>query len=502
MSEKNYNILRLKQLGIDTYKEAVIYMRSDSQVCLSEGFDVPTRIKVSLGDRSIVATLNTVSDSFLHHDEAGLSNHAWEQLESKEGDLITVSHTLPLQSMNYVRSKIFGNPLGQKEISHIIQDITKGYFADIEIAAFLAACGGGRLNLEEIVAMTQAMIEGGDRLVWPASQVVDKHCVGGLPGNRTSLIVVPIVASFGLTMPKTSSRAITSPAGTADTMEVMAPVDIDLPTMRKIVEKEQGCIVWGGAVTLSPADDILIGVERVLDIDSEGQLIASVLSKKIAAGSTHIVIDIPVGPTSKVRNNHMASILKAYFLEVSHALGVTVNVVYSDGRQPVGRGIGPALEARDVLEVLQGNPEAPMDLKSHALILAGHVLEFSPRVAKGEGRLLAEKILDSGDAWKKFLRICEAQGGFREPQVARHKRTITAPHKGKIGHIDNRKLARVAKLAGAPHENVAGVDLHTPLDVHVEKNQPLFTIHSNSTGQLSYALDYLKLNDDVIRVEG
>ena len=312
---------------------------------------------------------------------------------------------------------------------------------------------------------------------------------------------MPIVAAHGLIMPKTSSRAITSPAGTADTMEVLAPVNIDLATMQRIVEKENACIVWGGAASLSPADDIMISVERVLDIDSEGQLIASVLSKKIAAGSTHIVIDIPVGPTAKVRNDEMARILKTYFKEVGRALGVTVNVIYSDGSQPVGRGIGPALEARDVLEVLQGNPNAPTDLRTHALTLAGHILEFAPEVDVGEGRFLAERILDSGLAWKKFLSICEAQGGFREPTYARFKHTVISPHKGVVAQIDNRKIARAAKLAGAPQDKTAGVDLHTPLDAPVERGQPLFTLHADSSGQLAYALDYLMLNDDIVTVE-
>lgn len=500
MNDERYETMRLRHLGIDTYKEAVIYMPSVCPICKSEGFEVHTRVKITLGERTIIATINNISNGLLGPDEAGLSNYAWEQLQAEEGDMITISHTLPLISMNYVRAKIYGHPLRANEISHIVQDITKGYYSDIEISAFLTACSGGRLNLEEIADLTQAMVEVGNQLTWSSSQVVDKHCVGGLPGNRTSLIVVPIVASFGLIMPKTSSRAITSPSGTADTMEVLAPVDIDLPTMRKIVDTENGCIVWGGAVSLSPADDVLISVERILDIDSEGQLIASVLSKKIAAGSTHIVIDMPVGPTAKVRTHEMARIIKSYFEATAHKLGINLTVYYSDGRQPVGRGIGPALEARDVLEVLQRTPNAPHDLRERALTIAGHILEFSPKTKKGEGRLLAENILDSGQAWEKFIKICEAQGGFREPSFAKYQHLVSAQQDGQVCHIDNRKLAKVAKLAGAPDEKTAGVDFHSPLDKIVKKGEPLFTIHSNSKGQLAYALDYLNKNDDIVKL--
>lgn len=500
MTDKRYEKMRLRYLGIDTYKEAVIYIPAFSPICKSEGFEVHTRVKLTLGDRTTIATINNISSGLLEPNEVGLSNYAWEQLKAKEGDIITIDHTLPLTSMNYVRAKIYGHPLRANEFSHIIQDITKGYYSDIEISAFLTACSGGGLNLEEIANLTQAMVEVGNQLIWSSPMVVDKHCVGGLPGNRTSLIVVPIVASFGLIMPKTSSRAITSPAGTADTMEVLAPVDIDLTTMQKIVDKENGCIIWGRSVSLSPADDILISVERILDIDSEGQLIASVLSKKIAAGSTHIVIDMPVGPTAKVRSHAMARIIKSYFEAAAHKLGVTLTVYYSDGRQPVGRGIGPALEARDVLEVLQRSSNAPQDLRERALSIAGHILEFSPKTKKGEGRLLAENILDSGQAWEKFIKICEAQGGFREPSFAKYQHVVSAPYHGKVCHIDNRKLAKVAKLAGAPNEKTAGVDFHTPLDKIVSKNEPLFTIHANSKGQLSYVLDYLSKNDEIIKI--
>lgn len=148
------------------------------------------------------------------------------------------------------------------------------------------ACGDDALNDKEITALTDAMVKAGSRIDWGLDQVIDKHCVGGLPGNRTTPIVVSILTACGLTVPKTSSRAITSPAGTADTMETLTDVSLSLEQMRQVVRNEGGCLAWGGSVRLSPADDLLIQVERALDIDSEGQLIASVLSKKLAAGAT------------------------------------------------------------------------------------------------------------------------------------------------------------------------------------------------------------------------
>lgn len=493
--------LKLKWLGIDTYKEAVIYMRRDCHICQSEGFEAHTRIRVTLGDKSILATLNHIDNGLLGEHQASLSKYAWKILNAKESDVIKLSHPKSLQSLSFVRSKVYGHILKYEETKQIIEDISQGNYSDINVATFLTACAGGRLNETEIIDLTKSMTQVGKHLSWPQKIIVDKHCVGGLPGNRTTLIIVPIVTAFGMMMPKTSSRAITSPAGTADTMETLAPVELDIDAMRRVVEQEKGCIVWGGAVELSPADDLLIRVERAMDIDSEGQLIASVLSKKIAAGSTHIVIDIPIGPTAKIRSLETANSLERLLLIVASSLGVQLSIIKTDGAQPVGCGIGPALEAKDVLAVLQNHPDAPQDLRKRALTLAGTILEFSPLVSTGEGLKLATQILDSGAAWAKFQAICHAQGGLREPPTAAHTQAIVAPHRGKVVNIDNRNLSRLAKLAGAPHDKAAGIFLHTPLEMMVETGQPLYTIHSESKGALRYALSLLDQIQAVVQIE-
>ena len=493
--------LCLKRMGIDTYQEPVIYMRSDCHVCRAEGFEAQSRVQVALNNHAIVATLNVVTGELLAPDEAGLSEAAWRLLGARAGDAVALSHPLVLDSLSRVRAKVYGERLGDADMHAIVRDVAAGRYADIHLSAFIAACAGDRLDLAETVALTRAMIVAGERLVWGRVPVVDKHCVGGLPGNRTTLIVVPIVAAFGLTMPKTSSRAITSPAGTADVMETLSRVELDVPAMRRVVEREGGCIVWGGAMRLSPADDILIRVERPLDLDSEGQLVASILSKKAAAGSSHVVIDIPVGETAKVRSREAAQALSHRLVDTGRAIGLTVQTVVTDGTQPVGRGIGPALEARDVLAVLRREADAPADLRERALQIAGAVLEFAPGVAPGEGVRRARDILDDGRAWRKFAAICAAQGGLREPPAAAHTHAVTAAQGGRVTAIDNRRLARVAKLAGAPRAPAAGLELHAPLGAEVEAGMPLFTVHAEAPGELAYALDYVAAQPGIVRVE-
>ncbi len=499
--EQHSNKLVFKRLGINTQREYLVYMREDCHVCVSEGFQVLTRIRIKSGNKSIVASLNIIRTEILKPGEISLSESAMYALEIKEGAIITVSHLHSIDSLSFVRSKIYGNTLKKNELKEIIQDIVYGNYSNIHLSAFITACAGNRLSTTEITSLTEAMIDSGQHLQWEGKMIVDKHCIGGLPGNRTTPIIVSIVTALGLTMPKTSSRAITSPAGTADTMEVMTPVNLTTEQIKNIVEKEGGCIAWGGSANLSPADDILIKIEKALDLDSEGQLIASVLSKKVAAGSNHVIIDMPVGETAKLRSIEAANELMVEMGKVAHAIGLTLKVVITDGTQPVGRGIGPSLEARDILSVLRNEMNAPKDLKERALLLAGELLELSGKVKAGTGNDKAREVLESGKAYEKFLAICNAQGGFFEPTRAKYQHEIKAERAGTIVKIDNRRLAQIAKLAGAPENKTSGIDFLTPIGTKVEKGQTLYVVHAESKGELEYALEYYQSQNNILTIQ-
>ncbi|GAB3254083.1 thymidine phosphorylase family protein [Chitinimonas naiadis] len=495
------SLLRFKPLGIDAASEHMVYMNPGCHVCRSEGFAAQTRLVVSANGRSLIATLNTVRSGLLDIDQASVSVAAQRELGLRANDLLQFSHVPVLQSESFLRAKIYGERLTAEQLSAIVGDIAQGRLSDLHLAAFVAACAGERLDLDETVAMTRAMVAAGERLQWHRYPVVDKHCVGGLPGNRTTPIVVAIVTAGGLLMPKTSSRAITSPAGTADTMEVLAPVNLDLAAIRRVVDRTGGCVVWGGAMQLSPADDMLIRIERPLDLDSDGQLVASILSKKLAAGSNRVLIDLPIGPSAKVRDVQTAARLATRLVAAGQRLDIDVRIETTDGTQPVGRGVGPALEARDVLQVLTLDPLAPSDLRQRALVLAGRVLEMGGVAVEGQGLAQATALLDSRKAWHQFELICEAQGGLRHVPAAPLTEPILAGHHGRIVTIDNRMLARIAKLAGAPQSKAAGLDLHVRLGDVVEAGQPLFTIHAEAPGELQYALAYANEHRHVMALE-
>ncbi len=492
--------LRARRADIDTYQQPVVYMRADCDVCRAEGFEAQAQVELVVEGRHLLAILHRVSDGWLPRDEVALSDVAWQALNPREGDEVVVRHPPVLDSLRHLRAKVYGQRLDYPAMRALIEDISRSRLPDIHLAAFVTACAGGRLDESETIALTRAMVDVGERIDWATSPVMDKHCVGGLPGNRTTLLVVPIVASLGVVMPKTSSRAITSPAGTADTMETLAPVELALPAMRRVVEREGGCIAWGGAMQLSPADDVLIRVERPLMLDSEGQLVASILSKKAAVGSQRVLVDIPVGPTAKVRSAQAAQDLSRSLVAVGAALGMQVRTVLTDGSQPVGRGIGPVLEAMDVLSVLQCQPDAPQDLRERAVMLAGLVLEMAERAPAGAGAAMAAQALDDGRALAKFIAICEAQGGQRSPSPARFTQVVTAPVGGRVAAVDNRLVARAAKLAGAPRDPAAGACLHVHVGDRVERGQPLFTLHAQSQGALGYAFSFVRAQLPIVDI--
>lgn len=496
-----HTVLRLKTLGIDSRNEHVVLMRRDCAVCLSEGFRALSRVRVSTESASIVASLVVVDgDELLGTDELALSEDAIRLLGANNGEALSLSHPGALESMGDIRRKIYGHTLDALSFDRIVSDITELKLSNVQLSAFITACAGERMNTDEIISLTRAMIDAGQKLSWGSRAVFDKHSVGGLPGNRTTPIVVAIAAAAGLIIPKTSSRAITSPAGTADVMETLTKVDLSVDEIRRVVELEGGCLAWGGAVRLSPADDILIKVERALDIDSEGQMIASVLSKKAAAGSSHVVIDVPVGATAKVRGRAAADKLAGVMAEVGEAVGLNISVQIADGSQPVGRGIGPALEAKDVLAVLRCESGAPPDLAGRAVSLAGRLLEMAGNAKRGKGGETADEILRSGKAWEKFVKICEAQGGLASPATAAFRREVRSERSGTVTAIDNRKIARVAKLAGAPASASAGILMGVRLGDQVDNGQPLFEIHAEAQGELEYSIGYLSENHDLIEI--
>lgn len=472
------------------------------------GLDLGDKIKVFCDKptnnhcTSIICDVNIVdskeaskknSELRLKSGEIGFFGEAFEKLEVKEGSTINVAPAPKPRSVEYVRDKFKGKKLSEKQFLEIIQDITNNNYTDVETTYFVLACTAHALDDKEVIGLTKAMIAVGKVLNFKTKShqiIVDKHCIGGIPGNRTTMVVIPIVAAAGLIIPKTSSRSITSPAGTADTMEVLANVELGLSDMYKIVKKTGGCIAWGGALALSPADDIIINVEHPLDIDSEGQMIASILSKKKSAGSTHVLMDIPVGENAKVKNKLDGLRLKKRFEKVGRAIDLNIKVILTDGSQPIGRGIGPLLEAEDVLKVLRNDKDAPKRLKEKSILMAGLILEMGGIAKKGEGQKRAKEILEFNLAYEKFNEIIKLQGKKKLEKHAKYSYEFKSNTRGKVISIDNKLISKLAFTAGAPEDKAAGLYIKKRIGDKVEEGEPLFELYSNSKLKLEYSKAY------------
>ncbi|MBI3782571.1 MAG: thymidine phosphorylase family protein [Deltaproteobacteria bacterium] len=489
-------MFRLKHLAIDTLSEHVIFIHEDAVRGGNLGFRPLDRVSVVGIDAAtgttheVTGVLNFCRNALINADEIGLSEVAYRDLALAEGSDVRAALAPAPKSLDLVRSKLEGKRLDQSGFDEILFDVVRNRYSKVELSMFVLACALQTLDLDELVALTRAMIGSGTSLRFQHKPIADKHCIGGIPGNRTTMVVVPILASLGLTVPKTSSRAITSPAGTADTMGVLADVALEPRRLYRVIESAGGCIAWGGALGLAPADDILITVERPMEIDTEAQMVASILSKKKTAGATHALLDIPVGSTSKVRSAQAAQRLEQLFRAVAERIDLVIDVVITEARGPIGWGIGPRLEAVDVLAVLRRTPGAPNDLREKSLYLAARILELVGGYSPGTGYRAAQQALDAGKAEEAFARIVAAQGERPLPPPAQFCHTFQSPADGRIREIDCWEIARVAKQAGAPANISAGVRLLRTVGDIVAKGEPLFEIHAQSSAQLEMGRTY------------
>jgi AMP phosphorylase len=484
--------LKVKKLDIETGGTPIVVI--DDNTAKDIDIHPMDRVKIKRGEKELIAVVD-IARRAIGRNEIGVFGEVTRALKLREGQEVRVDLVEKPASVASIIKKLRGEELTRDEIYSIIKDTVENKLAEIELTAFVTSCYTEGMSLEEIYYLTLATVETGEKLELKRYPILDKHSIGGICGSRVSMIIVPIIASFELTIPKTSSRAITSPAGTADSMEVLARVSFTIDELKRIISKTHGCIAWGGAMQLAAADDKLIRVRYPLGLDPEGMLLSSILAKKLAVGATHVVLDIPVGEGAKVETMLEAKHLERQFLRLASRLEMNLRTVITDGSQPIGNGIGPALEARDVLLVLEGS--GPKDLRDKSLRLAGELLELIGRARRGEGVKLAEKALESGKALRKMREIIAAQGGDAEvePEDIKLGRCACDYHAekgGKVLHIDNNLISKIARIAGAPRAKGAGIYLYKHVGDPVEIGEKILTVYSESRKRLGDAMKVLR----------
>lgn len=495
--------LKAKKLDIKTGVEPIALLQEEEAYHL--GIQPNDKIEITWRGKSAVVAVN-LSKKEINKGSLGLYSNFWDKFPTlQDKEIVEINFLDRAESVNAIKKKIFGKVLSFEDCNSIMKDIAENRLSNTQIAYFVAASYMRHFTDEELYFMTKAMAENGDKLDIEGI-VADKHSFGGVAGNEAAMIVVPILASLGIKIPKTSSRAITSVSGTADTMEVLAPVNLNIKKIKEIVKKTNGCIVWGGGLNIAPADDRIITTNYPMSLESFDKAVISIMAKKIAASSTHIVIDLPIGETTKIPKIKDAIEIKRKFEYLAKRFKVKIDVVIVPITDPIGKGMGPALEARDVLRVLQQKENRPGDLESEGIKMAGLVLELCKKAKKGEGQGLAWKQLQNGEAWKKMQEIIKAQGGkanidSEDITIGAIKNYVNASKNGKIILVNQKAINDVCRTLGAPNERLAGIYLNKEFGNRVKKGERLFTLYAQNQERMSLALNAIAKGLEVFTIK-
>lgn len=483
--------MKLSAKNLDIASRGVLLNRADAR---SIGVLDGDRVQVINPKNGVsVAAFVETTSTIARQGTIGVYRLTNERLHLDEGTEIEVREAARPVSLDFIKKKMDNGRLTKEEMLTIIKDVVSDDLSSAELTAFIIASYINPLDMDEVEHLTRAMVETGEQIKFASRPIVDKHSIGGVPGNKISLLVVPIIAASGLKIPKTSSRAITGAGGTADLMEVLAKVEFSAGEVQKMTDKVGGVIVWGGATNIAPADDHIIIQEYPFKIDARGQILASVMAKKYAVGANLVVIDIPVGEHTKVPTLQEGKKLAREFIELGERLNMKVECALTYGDIPVGRSIGPKLEVIEALRVLEGATE-PNSFIQKSLSLAGIALEMSGKAARGTGATMAQDILTKGKALEKFRQIIEIQGG--DPNVksgdivpGEHQFVVNAPSSGYVIGMNNRSLITLARIAGAPHDSGAGILLHAKKGNLIKSGEPLFTLYADRSWRLQKAIE-------------
>jgi len=484
--------LKARKLDFSTGKQMIALMNEAE----AHNFGIQAGDKISLtwrGNKKVNVEVN-LSDNKIKPGFVGLYEEIWKEFPAEINEVMEVHILSRPDSILAIKKKLLGKRLSYNDIYSIMKDISENQLSNIGITYFVATSFFHPYTNNELFYMSKAMAETGEIISFGKSIVADKHSIGGVAGNRTTMIVIPIVASLGIKIPKTSSRAITSPSGTADTMEVLAPVTFSAAEMKEIVRKTNACLVWGGGFNLAPADDKILKVTYPLSLEPYDKMIVSIMAKKIATSVTHLIIDMPVGKTTKVASLTDAKEIKKKFEYIAKKYGIKTKIEITNSSDPVGRGVGPALEARDVLRVLQRKSNRPIDLELKSLRLAGKLLELCGRA---NGYQLAERQLATGRAWKKMSQIIKTQGGnpdidSEDVTLGAIKYYVNSTKSGKIKMTNNNRINDICRILGAPGDKLAGLYLNKEIGDLVKNGERLFTLYARNDARMTLAKEAIK----------
>jgi AMP phosphorylase len=444
------------------------------------------------------------TDSKVAEGEIGLFEEIWKDYRVDNGASIFIDIPQPSKSLEAISRKLLGHNLSEDDLKLIMSDIGSRKLRETEIAFFVSTFFNPGFNDDEIYWMTKGMAESGEILSFKGINgnghlVADKHSIGGVAGKAITPTLVPILVAGGLVVPNTSTRAITSPAGTSDILEVVMPIALSKEKVIEVVKKTGGCMIWGGSLDISPADDVIINVERSLRLQEFQKILVSIAAKKISMGVTHILIDLPYGKGSKIERPDDVQMLDREFKKLFKKFNIYCETFKRPINGPDGRSIGPNMEIREALRILERDKEHCAEIEDVVIEMATKLFEGTKTVRRGEGKRFARQILDSGKALDKFWEIAFAQGATRrirstEIKTAHLQYDLLSDRDGTVKTLNNQELVTIAKALGNPKIKEAGMQMHKIPGDKVSRGEPLITLYATTGSRMGGAKELLDID--------
>ncbi len=455
------------------------------------------KVVIMYEDQEIVLNAD-LANKIVKPGEVWLFKDVYEKYNIPANATVAVSFTQTNgKALEALKKAIKWEKLNYKETYAIMKDISDNRFTDTLITYYSAIGFFKKASDYELYEMAKAMAETGEMLHFDGV-VADKHCMGGVPGNETTMIMIPLLSSLGIKMPKTFSKAITSPAATGECVNVLMDISFSKKEIENLVKKQNCCLVRGGGLDLAPADEKLIKVAYPLSMQSYSRTVVSIMAKKYAMGINHSLIDIPMGPTAKVPDMKTAKRLKKKYEYVGKKLGMKVVVEITNAKEPIGSWIWATLQVREVLRVLQQHELRPMDLQNKALHLSAKIIELVGMAKGKKAYELAYQQLKSWKAWKKMQSIIKAQWwknpniNSEELELAKYKKEVKAEKDGVVKSIDMKLINLTTRTLGAPIDDQGWLYLHKKTGDRVKKNDIIYVMYANQQNKIDMALENLK----------
>ncbi len=457
----------------------------------------------------------------------GIMKDTHEKYQINHGDVIWIQYTKTSEiSVLAIKKKLLGKKLTEEEVEAIIKDISDNKLSKTMLAYYVATSFLQEEDEDELFWSTKYSAKYGEQLNFGAEKweiIADKHCIGGVPWNETTMILIPIIASLGIKIPKTFSKAITSPAATGECVEVLMGIQNNKQEIYETVEKTWWCLSWGGGLALAPANNAIMEVTYPIAMEPYSKMVSSITAKKYAMGVSHCLIDIPVGDTAKV-DQEDADKIAYYFNMLAKKLGMKMKVVFTNADQPIGQGIGAVLQAKEAIAILQNHPSKSESLEVKTIQLASEIIALAGLAEWEQAKNLAREQLKNGKARAKFLEIARVQNSFGEntentknnkkysqyyswtledltPEkfiLAKHSKDIIITSSEQedgtmtLKNIDMKKLGSIARTLWCPLDYQAGIYLHHRLGAKLKKWAVLMTLYSNDEFKLEQAVQRLE----------